>query len=513
MGQNLNRMIDQVAKEKGIPREILVEALEAALVSAARKKYGNKVELEAQYNDDSGEVEVFLFKDVVVDVTDTTTEIDLDAARRELDPEAELGDQLGVKMDTEAFGRIAAQTAKQVIIQKVKDAERENLYAEYKDRKGEVVTGIVQRFEKRNIIVNLGRGEAVLPFTDQIPRESYRQGDRIRAIILDVKRTQKDPQIVLSRSNPAFLAKLFEQEVPEVAEGIVRIICAAREPGQRAKIGVRSSDADVDPVGACVGMKGSRVQAVVQELRGEKIDIIPWNDDPAHFVCNALQPAEISKVIIDQDTATMEVVVADDQLSLAIGKKGQNVRLAARLTGWKIDVRSESKEEKITGESFERLMAIDGMDEETATILFDNGYRTPEDIAKANIAELTSFIGVTEEKARILMNGALRYLANPPKAGEIKQQGPGEPLDSEDDEQEPLTDDEEDEEDDESEEPEQLGMSDAVAEHLAIAQATSQDLEESTEEEEHAPKRVRRIGAAKKTPEASKDESEGVPSA
>ena len=512
MGQNLNRMIDQVAKEKGIPREILVEALEAALVSAARKKYGNKVELEAQYNDDSGEVEVFLFKDVVVDVTDTTTEIDLDAARRELDPEAELGDQLGVKMDTEAFGRIAAQTAKQVIIQKVKDAERENLYAEYKDRKGEVVTGIVQRFEKRNIIVNLGRGEAVLPFTDQIPRESYRQGDRIRAIILDVKRTQKDPQIVLSRSNPAFLAKLFEQEVPEVAEGIVRIICAAREPGQRAKIGVRSSDADVDPVGACVGMKGSRVQAVVQELRGEKIDISPWNDDPAHFVCNALQPAEISKVIIDQDTATMEVVVADDQLSLAIGKKGQNVRLAARLTGWKIDVRSESMEEKITGESFERLMAIDGMDEETATILFDNGYRTPEDIAKANITELTSFIGVTEDKARILMNGALRYLANPPKAGEIKQQGPGEPLESDDEEQEPLTDDEEDE-DDESEEPEQLGMSDAVAEHLAIAQATSRDLEESTEKEENAPKRVKGTGAAKKTPEASKDESEGVPSA
>jgi N utilization substance protein A len=217
----------------------------------------------------------------------------------------------------------------------------------------------------------------------------------------------------LSRSAPSFLIKLFEQEVPEIAEGIVKIICAAREPGQRAKLGVRSSDADVDPVGACVGMKGSRVQAVVQELRGEKIDIIPWNDDPARFVCNALAPAEISKVIIDSEVGAMEVIVADDQLSLAIGKRGQNVRLAARLTGWKIDVRSESKDEKVTGESFERLLAIDGMDEETASILFDNGYRSPEDIARATLAELTSFMGITNEKGLALQHGALRYLANP----------------------------------------------------------------------------------------------------
>ncbi|MCA1961738.1 MAG: transcription termination factor NusA [Desulfomonile sp.] len=425
MGINLNRMIDQVAKEKGIARDTLVEALEAALVSAARKKFGGKVELEAQYSDETGEVEVFLFKDVVEDVMDPTTEIDLETARRELDPEAEIGDQLGVKMDTETFGRIAAQTAKQVIIQKVKDAERENIYTEYKDRKGDVVTGIVQRFEKRNIVVNLGRAEAVLPFTEQIPRESYRQGERIRAVILDVRRTQKDPQIVLSRSSPLFLVKLFEQEVPEIAEGIVRIMCAAREPGQRAKIGVRSTDADVDPVGACVGMKGSRVQAVVQELRGEKIDIIPWSDDRAIFVCNALQPAEISKVIIDQDANTMEVIVADDQLSLAIGKRGQNVRLAAKLTGWRIDVRSESKEEKITGESFERLMAIEGMDEDTATMLFDNGYRTPEDIARATLAELTSFMGITEEKGLTLIHGAFRYLANPPEK-EAKEPEEGE---------------------------------------------------------------------------------------
>ncbi|MGD9818836.1 MAG: transcription termination factor NusA [Desulfomonilaceae bacterium] len=410
---NLDRMIDQVAKEKGIERDTLVEALEAALVSAARKKFGPKVELEAQYSTSTGEIEVFLFKDVVENVEDPMVQIDLETARRELDQEAEIGDQLGVKMDTETFGRIAAQTAKQVIIQKVKDAERENIYAEYKDRKNEIVTGVVQRFEKRNTIVNLGKAEAILPATEQIPRETYRPGERIRALVTDVKRTQKDPQIILSRSAPSFLIKLFEQEVPEIAEGIVKIMCAAREPGQRAKIGVRSSDADVDPVGACVGMKGSRVQAVVQELRGEKIDIIPWNDDPARFVCNALAPAEISKVIIDSEIGAMEVVVADDQLSLAIGKRGQNVRLAARLTGWKIDVRSESKDDKVTGESFERLLAIDGMDEETASILFDNGYRSPEDIARATLAELTSFMGITNEKGIALQHGALRYLANP----------------------------------------------------------------------------------------------------
>jgi len=408
---SLDRMIDQVAKEKGISRDTLVEALEAALVSAARKRFGPKVELEAQYSDTTGEIEVFRFRDVVAEVQDPSVEIDLETARKELDPEAEVGDQLGEKIEAETFGRIAAQTAKQVIIQKVKDAERENIYAEYKDRKGDVVTGVVQRFEKKNTVVNLGRAEAILPLTEQIPKEAYRQGDRIRALIVDVKRTQKDPQIILSRSDPAFLVKLFDQEVPEIAEGIVKIMCAAREPGQRAKIGVRSTDADVDPVGACVGMKGSRVQAVVQELRGEKIDIIPWNDEPARFVCNALQPAQISKVIIDQITGAMEVIVDDEQLSLAIGKKGQNVRLAARLTGWKIDVRGESKEEKITGESFERLLAVEGMDEETATILFDNGYRNPEDIDRASIEELTSFMGITNEKALMLQEGAKYYLA------------------------------------------------------------------------------------------------------
>src|SRR5208282_3682930 len=252
------------------------------------------------------------------------------------------GDILKLKTYRRGFGRIAAQTAKQVILQRTRDAEREIVYNEYKDRKGEIVTGISRRFERGNIMVDLGRAEAVLPVREQVPRESYRANDRVQAYVLDVLRESKGPQIILSRASVSLLTKLFEMEVPEIAERIVVIEAAAREPGGRAKIAVASRDSDVDPVGACVGMKGSRVQAVVQELRGEKIDIIPWNDDSAHFVCNALQPAEISKVIIDQDTNTMEVIVADDQLSLAIGKKGQNVRLAAKLTGWKIDVRSES---------------------------------------------------------------------------------------------------------------------------------------------------------------------------
>jgi N utilization substance protein A len=496
---NLNRMIDQVAKEKGIQRDILVEALEAALVSAARKKYGSRVELEAQYSEETGEVEVFLFKDVVEEVEDPTLEIDIDTARKELDSEAEIGDQLGVKMETDSFGRIAAQTAKQVIIQKVKDAERENIFAEYKDRKGDVVTGMVQRFEKRNLVVNLGRGEAILPYSEQIPRENYRQGDRIRALILDVRRTQKDPQIILSRSNPLFLVKLFEQEVPEMAEGIVRIMCAAREPGQRAKIGVRSSDSDVDPVGACVGMKGSRVQAVVQELRGEKIDIIPWNDDPAHFVCNALQPAEISKVIIDQDVSTMEVIVADDQLSLAIGKRGQNVRLAAKLTGWKIDVRSESKEEKITGESFERLMSIDSMDEETATVLFDQGYRTPEDIAKATLAELTSFMGITEEKALLLVHGALRYLANPPEA---------EPEEPEEEEAEEAEAAEEAAEEDEEPQEEDLDA-EAAEEEGPVAEAAEEEASPEEDESDNAEDEGIAAASSEEEPEGEEEGTGG----
>ncbi len=339
---DLNRVIEQVGKDKGIGREILIEALENALLSAAKKEFGPQREIEARYNEQLGEVELFQFKTVVEQVTNTYTEISVEDAH-EIDPEARLGDSLGIKMDSASFGRIAAQTAKQVIIQKVRDAERDIIYNEFQERQGELVNGIVQRFERGNIIVDLGRTEAVVLPRDQVPREAYRQGDRIRAYVMDIKKTPKGPQILLSRTHPGLLIKLFELEVPEISEGIVKIEAAAREPGGRAKIAVSSRDPDVDPVGACVGMKGSRVQAVVQELRGEKIDIVPYSEDPVRFVVNALAPAEVSDVNVDEENRTMEVLVADDQLSLAIGKRGQNVRLAAKLTGWKLDIKSESR--------------------------------------------------------------------------------------------------------------------------------------------------------------------------
>jgi N utilization substance protein A len=339
---NLKNTIDQIVKEKGIDKLIILEALEQAVLSAANKKYRNTRDLEAHYNEDIGEVELFEFVTVVDEVQDSYKEIDLEEAR-EVDPDVEIGDSLGMKMDASDFTRIAAQTAKQVIIQKVREAERETIFKEFIGRKGELVNGIVRRYEKGELIVDLGRAEAILPQNEQAPREVYRQGDRIKALITRIDMTGKGPQILLSRANPGVLAKLFESEVPEIAEGIVEIKGVVREPGSRSKIAVYSHDSNVDPVGACVGMRGARVQNVVSELRGEKIDIIPWSDDVARFACNALAPAVVSKIYIDEDGKAMEIVVADDQLSLAIGKRGQNVRLAARLTGWRIDIKSESR--------------------------------------------------------------------------------------------------------------------------------------------------------------------------
>jgi N utilization substance protein A len=343
---NLNNIIDQVVKDKGIDRSVLVEALEAAVLSAANKKYRNTRELEAHFNDESGEVDLFEFVTVVDEVEDSYREIDLDEARTEFDPDAEVGDSLGMPLDAGDFSRIAAQTAKQVIIQKVREAEREGIFNEFKDRLGEVVNGIVRRYERGDLIIDLGRAEALLPHREQIPRENYRQGDRVRAFIAEVKMSTKGPQIILSRTHPGLVATLFYSEVPEIAEGIVEIKGVAREPGSRAKIAVVSHDPDVDPVGACVGMRGSRVQNVVSELRGEKIDIIPWTPDIARFADQALSPAEVSRILVDSEEEAMEVIVPDDQLSLAIGKKGQNVRLAAKLTGWKIDIKSETQSQE-----------------------------------------------------------------------------------------------------------------------------------------------------------------------
>jgi len=328
MISELKRIIDQISRDKGIDRQLLIEALEEAVMSAAKKKYGQRREIEARYNDELGAVQLFQFRTVVEEVTDEQTEISLDEALK-LDPEVEMGDELGSEMASAAeLGRIAAQSAKQVIIQKMKEAESDVVFDMYKDRKGDIVNGIVQRFERGNMIVNLGRTDAILPSREQTPRKSYRQGDRIRAYLLDVRQTSRDPQLVLSRTCNEFVSKLFTLEVPEIAEGIVKIMGVAREPGSRAKIAVSSSESDVDPVGACVGMKGSRVQNVVQELQGEKIDIVPWSPDPARYVSNALSPAQVSLVVVDEENKTLLVVVPDDQLSLAIGRQGQNVRLA-----------------------------------------------------------------------------------------------------------------------------------------------------------------------------------------
>ena len=401
----LKREIDQVAKDKGIdPREI-VSALEEAMKQAARRERGQDTEIEARFNEELGEVELFEFREVVETVTDATRQIAM-ADASAFDPGAEIGDDIGVKIDTSSFGRILAQTAKQVIIQRIREAERDTVYEEYKDRQGEIVNGIVRRFEKGAIIVDLGRAEAVLPPKEQVPRENYRPNDRVRAYVLEVNKNVKGSQIVLSRACIEMLTKLFEQEVPEIYEGIVTIKSAAREPGGRSKIAVASRDGDVDPVGACVGMKGSRVQAVVQELRGERIDIVPWSADPARYVCSALSPAQVSRVIIDDADKSMDVIVPDDQLSLAIGRKGQNVRLAVQLTGWKIDIKSESKMRELARWLGEAMSAAPGCGEPEGELLMQQGITSLEDLARADLDMLTQLPGVDENSARAVQKRA-----------------------------------------------------------------------------------------------------------
>jgi len=406
---DLNRVIEQVCKEKGIDRKIIVDALKDAMVSAAKKTFGHDKKIEAEFNPELGEIELFEVKTVVETVDDPENQMSLEAAVR-VDPEAQVGDEQLVRLPAEKFGRIAAQAAKQNIIQRVRDAEREIIFKEFKDRKGELFSGIVQRFERKNIIVNLGRTDAILPEKEQIPRERYRQGDRIRAYILDVELTGKGPQIVLSRTHPGLLIKLFEQEVPEIYEGIVEVKGAAREPGGRAKFAVISNDRDVDPVGACVGMRGTRVQAVVQELRGEKIDIVPWTSDPAEYVCRALAPAKVSKIIMDEDERAMEVIVPDDQLSLAIGKKGQNVRLASRLTGWKLDVRSEAEAEDEARRARASLTAIPNVGDMTAELLYQGGFKSAEELAASDEETVGEIEGIGSERAAGILAAAREHV-------------------------------------------------------------------------------------------------------
>ncbi len=418
---DIKRVVEQVSRDKGIDREVLIKALKEAMGSAARKKFGSKIDIEVQYNEGTGEIEVFQFKDVTEVVTEPEVQISLEEGRK-LDPECEIGDSLGTKMDTSTFGRIAAQSAKQVIIQKMKDAERDVVYSSFIDRKGEIINGIVQRFDRNDIIVNLGHTEGILPTREQVPRETYRRGDRIRAYIMDVLYDTRGPQIVLSRTHPNFLINLFKTEVPEISEGIVTIMGAAREPGIRAKFAVTSNDSDIDPVGACVGMKGSRVQNVVQELRGEKIDIIAWHIDPAKCVCNALAPAEISRVIIDEENRSMEVIVPDEFLSIAIGKKGQNVRLASKLTKWHLDVISESRYSENMQDGYDSLVSLPGIGISLADALYEKGFYSAEELCKASVADLVQIRGIAEEKARKLIETAKNYVAMAKEAGETPKE-------------------------------------------------------------------------------------------
>ena len=405
----LNRVIEQVSREKGVDRGVLIKTIEEAVRAAAAKKLGQDYDLEVAFNEEMGEIEIFGFKEVVEEVADDHVEISLEDAR-EMDPDSEVGDSLGIKMDMDELGRIAAQSAKQVIMQRLREAEKDIVYDDYKDRRGEIIHGIAQRFDRGGIIVNLGRTEAELSSKEQIPRESYKQGDRVRAYILDVKQFSRGPQIILSRTHPNFLSALFENEVPEIAEGIVKVVQVAREPGSRAKIAVSSRDSDVDPVGACVGMKGSRVQAVVQELRGEKIDIVTWDPDPAKFICNALAPAEITRVIVDEANQRMEVVVPDDQLSLAIGKRGQNVRLASKISGWNLDVTSESNYNSALKATYDALLKLDGVGEATASNLYQLGFRSLNAVSEASVSDLTQVDGIGEEKARRIIRSAAECL-------------------------------------------------------------------------------------------------------
>ncbi len=410
MISDLKRIIDQISRDRGFDREMLVEAIEEAVLSAARKKLGSRRDIEIRYNEEFGEVEVFQFRSVVEKAEDEQTEISFDEAIL-LDPDVQLGDELGEKMEKiEDLGRIAAQSAKQVIIHKMKDAEKEVIYELFKDRLGEVVSGIVQRFERGNMIVNLGRTDAVLPKDQQIPKRSFKQGDRIRAYLLDVQQNSRHSQLLLSRTCDEFLEKLFVLEVPEIAEGIVKIMGVSRDPGFRAKIAVSSLETDVDPVGACVGMKGSRVQNVVQELQGERIDIVPWSPDPAKYVYNALAPARVSMVIADEEAKTLLVVVPDDQLSLAIGRQGQNVRLASKLLGWRIDVKSEQRWANLDDKGYQSLLAIEGIGEGLADKLFARDIKSVADMAKAAIEDLTIIRAIDDGMAEFFIETATKMV-------------------------------------------------------------------------------------------------------
>ncbi|QIE56809.1 transcription termination/antitermination protein NusA [Pikeienuella piscinae] len=409
----LLQIADAVAREKLIDPELVIEAMEDSLGKAARSRYGAELDIRAHIDRKSGEMTMFRAREVVEEVENHAIEISLEEAHAK-NPEAEVGSIITDPLPAMDFGRVAAQTAKQVIVQKVRDAERERTYAEFKDRVGEIINGVVRRVEYGNVIVDLGRGEGIIRRDQLIAREAFRVGDRVRSYIREVKEEARGPQIFLSRTAPEFMAALFKMEVPEIYDGVIEIKAVARDPGSRAKIGVISYDGGIDPVGACVGMRGSRVQAVVSELNGEKIDIIPWTEDAATFLVNALQPAEVAKVVMDEDAGRVEVVVPDEQLSLAIGRRGQNVRLASQLTGWDIDIMTEQEEsERRQAEFTERTEMFQeamNLDEMVAQLLVSEGFVTLEEVAFVELDELTAIEGFDEATAEELQARARESL-------------------------------------------------------------------------------------------------------
>ncbi len=424
----LLQVADTVAREKGIDREEVLVAMEQAIQKAGRSKYGVEHDIRAEIDRANGEIRLRRFREVVELVDNEATQISLIEAQ-DRNPDAGIGDFLTEMLPPIEFGRIAAQTAKQVIVQRVRDAERDRQFAEFKDRVGEIINGVVKRVEFGNVTIDLGRAESVLRRDELLPRETFRPGDRVRAYIYDVRREQRGPQIFLSRTHPQFMAKLFSQEVPEVYDGIIEIRAVARDPGSRAKIGVHSNDSSIDPVGACVGMRGSRVQAVVGELQGEKIDIIPWSPDPATFVVNALAPAEVAKVVLDEEAHRIDVIVPDDQLSLAIGRRGQNVRLASQLTGWDIDIMtekqdSERRQEDVRARSQLFIEALD-VDELIAHLLVSEGFSTLEEITGVATEELASIEGFDDDIAAELQARAAAYMEQRDVAFEAQRKALG----------------------------------------------------------------------------------------
>jgi len=409
----LLQIADAVAREKSIDRKIVITAMEDAIQKAAKSRYGAETDVRAEIDEKTGDIRLQRLLEVVDVVEEPAAQIAVEDARLR-NPAAQVGDYISEPLPPLEYGRIAAQSAKQVIMQKVREAERDRQYEDYKDRIGEIVNGTVKRVEYGNVIVDLGRGEAIIRRDEMIPRETFRYGDRVRAYVYDVRREQRGPQIFLSRTHPQFMAKLFTMEVPEIYDGIIEIKSVARDPGSRAKIAVVSRDSSIDPVGACVGMRGSRVQAVVGELAGERIDIIPWSPDAATFIVNALQPAEVTKVVLDEDAERIEVVVPDDQLSLAIGRRGQNVRLASQLTGWDIDILTEDEESERRQKEFQDrtalfMQALD-VDEMVAQLLASEGFASIEDVAFVEVDEVASIEGFDEETAAELQARAREHL-------------------------------------------------------------------------------------------------------